>query len=370
MYLIQISQAFQALLQAAANGAYNDSYFGNAMSSVGYQKRLRAVVQSLNRGFAAKMAFDGRRYEVVEDGEEVGSERHGHLTRDQYIEKIVLVIQKGRGRELPGMFNPMIVTELFKELSSPWGKIAEDHVLEKVLHEKLSGLLKPHRTGHPITYNHYFTEALQNIRKEREKCRLAALIQEEFGAVSLVSKTSISRTMDFGQFLERLLDPREADMDHFAASDALDCLDAYYKVAMKRFIDDVAVEVIEACLVGKLNEIMDPTSIFTMKDADITRIAAETEESRAARKELETKLKVLSSGSEICKTFAALYVNALDNENESSDNTTDRFSDTGSEQSATGSVATAGSAVDLADSSAPEAVLADDLIYEAEPVVE
>ncbi|OAA35270.1 Dynamin, GTPase domain protein [Cordyceps fumosorosea ARSEF 2679] len=395
MYLIQISQAFQALLQAAANGAYNDSYFGNAMSSVGYQKRLRAVVQSLNRGFAAKMAFDGRRYEVVEDGEEVGSERHGHLTRDQYIEKIVLVIQKGRGRELPGMFNPMIVTELFKELSSPWGKIAEDHVLEvwkairlslnhlvthvadsttvnsilagvfephldsllKVLREKLSGLLKPHRTGHPITYNHYFTEALQNIRKEREKCRLAALIQEEFGAVSLVSKTSISRTMDFGQFLERLLDPREADMDHFAASDALDCLDAYYKV-------------IEVCLLGKLNEIMDPTSIFTMKDADITRIAAETEESRAARAELETKLKVLSNGSQICKTFATLYVNVLDNENESSDNTTDRLSDTGSEQSATGSVATAGSDVDLADSSAPEAVLADDLIYEAEQVVE
>ncbi|OAA36104.1 GTPase effector domain, GED [Cordyceps fumosorosea ARSEF 2679] len=354
------------------------------------------------------MAFDGRRYEVVEDGEEVGSGRHGHLTRDEYIEKIVLVIQKGRGRELPGMFNPMIVTELFKELSSPWGKIAEDHVLEvwkairlslnhlvthvadsttvksilagvfephldsllKVLRERLSGLLKPHRTGHPITYNQYFTETLQSIRKEREKCRLVALIQEEFGAVSLGSKTSISRTMDFGQFLERLLDPREADMDHFAASDALDCLDAYYKVAMKRFIDDVAVEVIEACLLGNLSEIMDPTSIFTMKDAVITQIAAETEESRAARAELETKLKVLSNGSEICKTFAALYVNALDNENESSDNTTDRLSDTGSEQSATGSVATAGSDVDLADSSAPEAVLADDLIYEAEQVVE
>ncbi|XWW97906.1 hypothetical protein V2A60_005902 [Cordyceps javanica] len=130
MYLIQISQAFQALLQAAANGAYNDSYFGNAMSSVGYQKCLRAVVQNLNRGFAEKMTFDGRRYEVVEDGEEVGPGRHGQLTRDAYIEKIVLVIQKGRGRELPGMFNPMIVTELFKELSLPWRKIAEDHVLK------------------------------------------------------------------------------------------------------------------------------------------------------------------------------------------------------------------------------------------------
>ncbi|KAM3487985.1 hypothetical protein MY3957_008715 [Beauveria namnaoensis] len=407
VYLIQISQAFQVLLQAATNGIYNDSYFGDAMSSVGYQKRVRAVVQNLNRDFAEKMALDGRRYEVVEDGEEVGSGRHGHLTRDEYVEKTVLVIQKGRGRELPGMFNPMIVTELFKELSSPWGKIAEDHALEvwkairlslnhlvthvadsttaksilasvfephldsllKALREKLSGLLKPHQSGHPITYNHYFTETLQSIRKEREKSRLAALVQEEFGIVSMVSKTTINRTMDFGQFLERLLVPREPDMDHFAASDALDCLDAYYKVAMKRFIDDVAVEVIEACLLVKLNEIMDPTSIFTMKDADIARIAAETGESRAERAELEAKLKVLESGSEVCKTFAALYVNALDNENES-DNMTDRFSDTGSEKLTTGSVATTGIDADLVDSHAAEAVLSDNLVYEVEEVVE
>ncbi|OAA33894.1 Dynamin, GTPase domain protein [Beauveria brongniartii RCEF 3172] len=407
MYLIQISQAFQALLQAATNGTYNDSYFGNATSPVGCQKRLRAVVQNLNMGFAKKMAFDGRHYEVSEAGEVVESGRRRHLTRDEYIDKIVLVIQKGRGRELPGMFNPMIVTELFKELSSPWGEIAEEHVLEvwkairlslnhlvthvadsttvksilagvfephldsllKALREKLSGLLKPHQSGHPITYNHYYTETLQSIRKEREKSRLAALVQEEFGIVSFVSETTIRTTMDFGQFLERLLVSREPDMDHVAASDALDCLNAYYKVAMKRFIDDVAVEVIEACLLDRLNEIMDPTSIFTMKDADIARIAAETGESRAARAELEAKLKVLRCGSEICKTFAALYVNVLDNENES-DNTTDRLSDTGSEKFATGSVATAGSDVDLVDSPAPEAVLADDLVYKVDQVVE
>ncbi len=54
---------------------------------------------------------------------------------------------------------------------------------------------------------------------------------------------------------------------------------------------------------------MDPASIFTMKDAEIARIVAETEESRTARAELEAKLKVLGSGSEICKTLAALYVN-------------------------------------------------------------
>ncbi len=59
----------------------------------------------------------------------------------------------------------------------------------------------------------------------------------------------------------------------------------------------------------------------------------------------------------------------MEDENES-DSTTDRLDDTGSEKSATGSVAAAGSDVDLVDNHAPEAVLADDPVYEVEQVVE
>lgn len=59
----------------------------------------------------------------------------------------------------------------------------------------------------------------------------------------------------------------------------------------------------------------------------------------------------------------------MDDENES-DSTTNRLDDTGSEKSATGSVAAAGSDVDLVDNHAPEAVLADDPVYEVEQVVE
>lgn len=205
---------------------------------------------------------------LVADVDHAASESNEILTRADYVEKIVLIIQRGRGRELPGMFNPMIVTELFKNLSSPWRKIAESHIqevwkairlslshlvthiadsttvkailssvfepkldsLRQVLHEKLSGLLKPHESGHPITYNHYFTETLQNIRKERARSRVTALLTEKFGRVSLSSKTAIDRSIDFGDLIDRLVLPQEPDMDHFAASEALDCLEAYYKV--------------------------------------------------------------------------------------------------------------------------------------------
>lgn len=143
MYLIQISQSFQAVIQATTHGTYNDPYFGDAMSLTGYQKRTRAVVQNLNREFAAEMANNGRRYKVVADVDHAASESNELLTRADYVEKIVLVIQRGRGRELPGMFNPMIVTELFKKLSSPWRKIAESHIQEvrKAIRLSLSHLV-------------------------------------------------------------------------------------------------------------------------------------------------------------------------------------------------------------------------------------
>ncbi|KAM3508225.1 hypothetical protein MY11210_006825 [Beauveria gryllotalpidicola] len=377
------------------------------MSLTGYQKRTRAVVQNLNQAFAEEMAHNGRRYKVVAYVNDAASESSELLTRDDYIKKIVLIIQRGRGRELPGMFNPMVVTELFKELSSPWSKIAESHIqkvweavrlslshlvthiadsttvkailtcvfepkldsLRQALHEKLSGLLKPHQSGHPITYNHYFMATLQNIRQERERSRVIALLTEEFGQVSLSSRTPISRSIDFGSFVDRLVLPQEPDMDHFSACEALDFLDAYYKVALKRFIDDVAVEAVEACLLDKLTEIMDPSSIFMMSEAEVASIAAETEESRTARESLRTKLKILKGGSETCKKFAALYFNDLGNAVSDTDNTADRSCDTTNEGPATDLMVATNSDGESVSEAAPEATLSENQVLE-EPVAE
>ncbi|EUC27299.1 hypothetical protein COCCADRAFT_51921, partial [Bipolaris zeicola 26-R-13] len=54
-YLITLSQACQALTKAAVDGTYNDDFFGNAKTDVGYQKRIRAVVQNLNQSFSETM---------------------------------------------------------------------------------------------------------------------------------------------------------------------------------------------------------------------------------------------------------------------------------------------------------------------------
>lgn len=83
---------------------------------------------------------------------------------------------------------------------------------------------------------------------------------------------------------------------------------AFFQVALKRFIDDVSVEVMEAQLVSKLADILSATSIFDMSDDTISRLAGESEESRAEREQLTRQLQVLKTGLETCRRFASVRI--------------------------------------------------------------
>ncbi|MCJ1357265.1 MAG: hypothetical protein MMC33_007261 [Icmadophila ericetorum] len=70
-------------------------------------------------------------------------------------------------------------------------------------------------------------------------------------------------------------------MNRFACSEALDCMEAHYKVALKRFIDDIAIEVIEMKLISPLGGIFIPVVVSAMAANLVTRITGESEENRS-----------------------------------------------------------------------------------------
>ena len=271
LYLLHISQSFQSLAKAAVDGTYNDPFFEDAKSTPGYQKRIRAVIQNLNLDFAEHIARRGHRREVA------GSKNAGHIprdvtpiTRDEFIEHIQHLMRRTKGRELPGTFNPMIVADLFLEQSAPWKAITQSHIYKiwkaakeflglaatyvadaatsKALFQKIfepalnrllgtlnantAELLAPHQKGHPITYNHYFTETLQNVRSERSRNEYSKIVEDFFGVSSIESPIYIDQTKDLRQLVTALVQRTEPDMNRFACSEALDCMEAYYKVAI------------------------------------------------------------------------------------------------------------------------------------------
>jgi hypothetical protein len=75
------------------------------------------------------------------------------------------------------------------------------------------------------------------------------------------------------------------------------------QVALKRFIDDIAIEVIETKLIAPLGDIFSPVSVSAMPADLVTRIAGESEESRELREQLTKQLDVLTKGSDTCRRF-------------------------------------------------------------------
>lgn len=76
-------------------------------------------------------------------------------------------------------------------------------------------------------------------------------------------------------------------------------------MALKRFIDDVAVEVVEVKLVQSLSDIFTPLKVFEMPAELVSRIAGESDENRALRQQLNKKLQVLDQGLWTCRQFVS-----------------------------------------------------------------
>lgn len=268
-YLLHISQSFQNLVRTATDGTYNDPFFNSGQSTSGYSRRIRATIQNLNQEFTERITSGGH-YRQITDGDEseAVSRQQVLVTREEYIQHIQNVLKHTRGKELPGTFNPLIIGELFREQSSQWEAIARGHVttawniakdfvravvlhigdittakgllreivdprfdqLLRDLQQRTSELLQPHQQGHPITYNHYFTENLQKARREAWGDGLSTIICNFFGVSSLEATSLDGPSYNLRHLHDSILQSTESSMSRFAATEALECMLAYYKV--------------------------------------------------------------------------------------------------------------------------------------------
>ncbi|KAH8655575.1 dynamin family protein [Xylariales sp. PMI_506] len=346
LYLLQASESFQRLVKSAVDGNCNDLFFEDVETDRGYQQRIRAIVQNLNAKFAKKLFNRGHRQHISNSQPEVASLPNGviYVTRDEFIHQIEAKMYRSKGRELSGLFDPLIIADLFRDQARPWESLATAHVhqvwkacktflkhvvahvadhgtsasliqkifdpaMDKILDNvkaETSKTLKSHQSIHPITYNHYLTETAQGIRADRKRAECASIVTSFFG-VSALGTYSIESTVNLSDLVDALVKgTTEPDMNRCAASKALDYMQAYYEVAIKRFVDDIAVEVIEVCLISVLANVLSPVEVYKMSPDLVTLIAGESEESQAQRERLGRQLEVLNKGAETCKGFVGV----------------------------------------------------------------
>jgi hypothetical protein len=212
------------------------------------------------------MRLNGQTLIIVESSLQNAHCRSGEISRSDYINEVRDLMQKSRGRELPGTFNPLIIGELFTEQCQPWRDITmatkdailqaaylgtqtildylavdetadslfriisgEIDTLKSDLNQKVTELLNPHYNGHPITYNHYLTDTVQKAQSDRRRRSFEKTLKEAIG-ISSIKEGESHRVFPFN-LLAQLEQHTEVDMERYASDLAVDYMQAYYKVS-------------------------------------------------------------------------------------------------------------------------------------------
>ncbi|OAX78078.1 hypothetical protein ACJ72_07618 [Emergomyces africanus] len=300
----------------------------------------------MNIKFTKRMHRSGHQFEVREedtepeglDSQQSKLDTPVSFTRKQAIKMVVQMLDQCRGRELPGILNPMLISHLFWERSKKWESIARCHLTKvaatckKFILEVLDHAAAPEikkgvlhltvlptlnqaeqkalnelksiendKNGQPITYNHYFTDTWQKIQQERSTRNIEEQAKE---ATVTISPQTWSGGPDFEKkqyidpttFNRKLRQVTERDMDKFCAEQALDAHDAFYKCERKYFIDVVAKQVIERHLLSPLAEVFSPKVLAHYSDKQIHLLASEPPEIVRRREHLDGRRQMLEDG--------------------------------------------------------------------------
>lgn len=319
-FLMRLANAYQQDVVNSLNGNYDPGLDGDDPA------KLRMHMRKLSDKFADCMARSGHSkiFQNVQGDMDMEFVRSSG-DRGDILVWIRNLYRESRGAELPGTVNPRVLENMFRQQSEPWKNIATVYIErvsaaiqkfnEAIFAERISDdelrmklvaklsyghsnthgeacqqlavILNDERGGILQTVNHYFADTLSGIREERVLARLEAAGVQDGCVVNLT----------------QMLKSIHLSNEDQAVNDIHDTLKAYYKVAMKRFTDNVVLQVTERLYLGPDGPVksLSPDMISDLQDGELTDLAGENFATSSTRNELLNKYERFQKALDIAR---------------------------------------------------------------------
>ncbi|TQB69135.1 hypothetical protein MPDQ_002318 [Monascus purpureus] len=166
-----------------------------------------------------------------------------------------------------------------------------DNLVEKYkkASEQVEFLLHIERTGMLKTLNHYFNDNLEKCRQDRLRSAIAKkTINTESGAEAIYTKDIVYQ--------------HPMSNDEYTAQDIHDILKSYYKVARKRFVDNVCMQAADYYLVrgpATPMKLFSPSMVNKLTEEQLEEIAGEEFTVHRRRLQLKKEIQDLEAGRKI-----------------------------------------------------------------------
>lgn len=333
-FLRRTAAQYQKLVEDSLNGVYLSATEPEDSS------RLRWRIRTANEAFAQYFRKNGHQWAFktanntfdpdFTDAEPSSAEWEEQIDIYDQIRK---VHNQTKGIELQGTVHPQLITNIFHQQSQPWEVLSKAHLtdvrdivdqylkltfqkvvgdphvlqnLEQFLRpnileghskadEELRKLLDDERGGILQTVNHYLAETLAKIRSDR--------------AVQRLKNAGYYNGSHHNLNIEKLAAVGHISNDDTAVYDIHDTVKSYYKVAMKRFLDNVIIQVVERHVLGPNTplRLFSPDFVDDLEDDQVKFIAVESSSTSMARSDLTTKLARLQKALDIARGVSLSY---------------------------------------------------------------
>ncbi|OAP57661.1 hypothetical protein AYL99_08399 [Fonsecaea erecta] len=314
---------YAQIVRDALDGDYSDSFFDDDDAG----KRLRAQTMVLTDDFEQAMRNRGHKFEIKRNAFSLPSDPDApeRITMVEALAKVGKLIEGYRGPELPLLFNPRLVGELFKDQSQKWLKLSTEYTdaicraVQVFLRKVVDAICPTTARVGELILREVFQEAI-HIHQDKLNKKVSELFSPHTGSFLYSTKSRLQTSLKAVQSDDLWPVPVDAAA-HVSVSSgarlgtpdsegdprlaALQLSRAYYSVALETFIQNVVVLGVESCLLSKLEEMFSPETVGQMKEDKLELLGGETPEMMTERTDLAARLSTLEAALKNCRRHAS-----------------------------------------------------------------